>query len=294
MTPPPGLNLCSLAARGLWISAYAMGGEFPLDQLGEMIGCGQKQAEKLVAELVLRRCAENAENGVRMLGALPDQRDVAAADEHRRELLRERQQRWRDRNAGVTQVVTRKVTEYVTPERNADSNERRVSLHPSQENTLTTPPEGFVEFWENYPRKTAKTLAVKAFAKLNPSPELLEKILAALAIHRETEQWRGGQQYIPHAATWLNQRRFDDEIVNNSQQNAARNGEKYGNFGRSFAQEREQRNRAAVREAAELAARRLAGDGSGDAGPGGGSAGSGDDQPPVRRLSAAAGGDSGE
>jgi hypothetical protein len=41
---------------------------------------------------------------------------------------------------------------------------------------------------------------------------LLERMLAALAVHVASEQWRRDDgRYIPHPATWLNQRRWEDE-----------------------------------------------------------------------------------
>lgn len=79
------------------------------------------------------------------------------------------------------------------------------------------PPQGesadfFKEFWEAYPRKTAKPNALRAFEKLKPDRLLLEVMLAALSVQKQSAQWvRDGGQYIPHPATWLNQRRWEDE-----------------------------------------------------------------------------------
>jgi hypothetical protein len=68
----------------------------------------------------------------------------------------------------------------------------------------------FDEFWSAYPRHTAKQTAVKAWRKLNPAAELVATILAALERQKQSTQWRQG--VIPHAATWLNQSRWEDEI----------------------------------------------------------------------------------
>ncbi|WP_353177608.1 hypothetical protein [Delftia acidovorans] len=71
--------------------------------------------------------------------------------------------------------------------------------------------EGFTEFWSVYPRKVGKDAARKAFAKRKPDPELLAKMLAAVAIQAKSAQWqRDGGQYIPHPSTWLNEGRWDD------------------------------------------------------------------------------------
>ena len=72
---------------------------------------------------------------------------------------------------------------------------------------------GFANFWNPYPRKTAKVQAQKAWAKLNPSPALQAQILAALAAQCKSEQWtKDGGAFIPHASTWLNQRRWEDQL----------------------------------------------------------------------------------
>ncbi len=71
----------------------------------------------------------------------------------------------------------------------------------------------FESFWGAYPRKTAKPAALKAWGKLAPDAGLVALILAALDRHRASEQWRrDGGQFIPHPATWLNQRRWEDEL----------------------------------------------------------------------------------
>lgn len=71
----------------------------------------------------------------------------------------------------------------------------------------------FQPFWESYPKKVAKQDALKAWKKLSPDGPLLEKIMARLAAAKKSPDWlKDGGQFIPHAATWLNGRRFDDVI----------------------------------------------------------------------------------
>ena len=73
-------------------------------------------------------------------------------------------------------------------------------------------PPGFDRFWQAYPRKTAKPQAAKAFARLRPDEPLLLRMLAALALQRQSAQWqRDDGQFIPHPSTWLNGRRWEDE-----------------------------------------------------------------------------------
>lgn len=73
-------------------------------------------------------------------------------------------------------------------------------------------PPGFDAFWSAYPRKTAKPQAAKAFARLGPTDALLPQMLAAIAVQRKSAQWtKDGGEFIPHPATWLNGRRWEDK-----------------------------------------------------------------------------------
>ena len=82
--------------------------------------------------------------------------------------------------------------------------------------TPPTPPGGdarFEDFWKVYPRKVAKAQALKAWKKIKPSAELAAEIIAAVGAYARTAAWtKDGGQYIPHASTFLNQRRWEDEL----------------------------------------------------------------------------------
>lgn len=74
--------------------------------------------------------------------------------------------------------------------------------------------DDFEKFWHAYPRKVAKANAQKAFEKLNPGPELLNVMLEMLEQQKRWDAWRqDGGRFIPHPATWLNGRRWEDEEV---------------------------------------------------------------------------------
>ena len=71
----------------------------------------------------------------------------------------------------------------------------------------------FDRFWESYPRKEAKQTAKKAFEKLNPDEALLQTMLEAIERSKGTAQWKEENgRFIPHPATWINQRRWEDEV----------------------------------------------------------------------------------
>ena len=71
----------------------------------------------------------------------------------------------------------------------------------------------FDSFWKLYPNKTGKKPAQQAWTKLKPEGELLNMIMSALALQRSSHDWtKDGGQYVPHARTWLNQNRWEDEV----------------------------------------------------------------------------------
>lgn len=72
----------------------------------------------------------------------------------------------------------------------------------------------FDAFWDAYPKKRAKDDCVKAWQKLKPDEAMADRIMAALTLAKSSEEWeRDRGRYIPHAATWLNRRRFDDDLT---------------------------------------------------------------------------------
>jgi len=72
----------------------------------------------------------------------------------------------------------------------------------------------FERFWSAYPKKVGKAKAIVAFKKIDPQNGMIERILSAIDKQSKTDQWlKDGGQYIPHPTTWLNGRRWEDEIL---------------------------------------------------------------------------------
>lgn len=67
-------------------------------------------------------------------------------------------------------------------------------------------------FWPAWPRKVAKAAAEKAWLKHASTPELADKIVRA-ARDQGPQLTKNGLEYCPYPATWLNDRRFEDEPV---------------------------------------------------------------------------------
>ena len=68
----------------------------------------------------------------------------------------------------------------------------------------------FEKFWQSYPRKEGKQKAESAFAKVDAPVEIL---LDAIERHKKSAQWqKDNGQFIPHPATWLNGKRWEDQL----------------------------------------------------------------------------------
>lgn len=72
----------------------------------------------------------------------------------------------------------------------------------------------FEIFYSLYPRHVGKEKAMEAWQELNPDSELQKIIMDAVDKQKLSEQWtKNNGQFIPYPATWLNGRRWEDEIV---------------------------------------------------------------------------------
>mgnify|MGYP004486988307 CR=1 FL=1 len=71
----------------------------------------------------------------------------------------------------------------------------------------------FDQFWEVYPKKQNKVAARRAWKKLKPDMDLCMEMGKALALQKRSEQWlEDDGRYIPHPATWLNGRQWENEV----------------------------------------------------------------------------------
>jgi hypothetical protein len=64
-------------------------------------------------------------------------------------------------------------------------------------------------FWEHYPKKVGKK---KVEDKFNSNNYPIDLILKNLEFQKKSDQWQN-QQYIPNPETYLNQERWNDEVV---------------------------------------------------------------------------------
>lgn len=69
----------------------------------------------------------------------------------------------------------------------------------------------FEKFYKLYPRKVGRFMASKSFKKLSSD----DKVLAYNGLLNYIKFWKYNKtekQFIPHPSTWLNQRRWEDEL----------------------------------------------------------------------------------
>jgi hypothetical protein len=106
------------------------------------------------------------------------------------------------------------------PQFDDDSTNDRRALVPNRierngiEHISSSGDDGFESFWSAYPRKVAKQDALKAWRKIKAPPDVQDEILNALERRKESPEWqKDNGQFIPHAATWLNGKRWEDVVT---------------------------------------------------------------------------------
>ncbi len=116
--------------------------------------------------------------------------------------------RWGNNDTTVYTVVDTTVLPTNIPSGNENINEDINNIDNDNNNLYF---QRFNIFWEKYPKKRDKERALCAFLRIKPSEELFEQIMNALEIQKRCAQWQDNQ-YIPYPATWLNGKRWEDEI----------------------------------------------------------------------------------
>jgi hypothetical protein len=112
---------------------------------------------------------------------------------------------WSKRGLRSHSVVTPKIL-------NADKEEDKEEYKDIKKGNKYT--DDFLKFWECYPKKIGKDAAWKAWIKRNGDRPEISSLIKSLSIHKVSPGWtKESGQFIPNPATWLNQGRWADEIV---------------------------------------------------------------------------------
>lgn len=97
------------------------------------------------------------------------------------------------------------------PLTNKQQTTNNIQEHKEQKNKYSC--AQFDLFYKSYPKKRARRDAERAWSKLNPDESLFQSIMTALEKQKATQDWKkDGGQFIPLPATWINGRRWEDEI----------------------------------------------------------------------------------
>lgn len=100
-------------------------------------------------------------------------------------------------------VEKRKHTRYV---------QLNIGRKSASEQRLANQKMMFQHFWLQYPRKMARATALAAWLKLDPTEDLAIRIQQDVG-ERQFYLWsRNDPKFIPYASTYLNQRRWEDEL----------------------------------------------------------------------------------
>lgn len=100
----------------------------------------------------------------------------------------------------------------------------------------------FEQFWGVYPRKVGKPKAKQAFYKAVKNEETFDAVMDGLRRYKNTERWTravtaGELDFIPHPTTWLNQRRWEDEIPEPAQKPPGVRESEHGMLERDYEEE---------------------------------------------------------
>lgn len=112
-----------------------------------------------------------------------------------------------------TELTTEPQTEppFIYSNTNIQSNKK---TNKTKQKNLSDFDTGFDVFWEHYPRHESKSKARESFLKAIKKGVTLDVLIDAIEKHKQSQQWqKDGGQYIPHPATWLNQQRWEDEML---------------------------------------------------------------------------------
>lgn len=96
---------------------------------------------------------------------------------------------------------------------------KEVKKERKKENNIIN--QNFQNFWNKYPRKIGKPKAIKSFPK-DEATQL--EVIKGLEKYLEHWQIKGTEiEYIPHPTTWLNQRRWEDDLGDGTPKKIHRN-----------------------------------------------------------------------
>lgn len=87
---------------------------------------------------------------------------------------------------------------------------------------------GFDAFWEVWPKREGKAAALAAWRRVPKDPDTLQAIVDAVTAQAVAKDWpRDNFRYCPNPATWINQKRWEDEPPDIHAVRAAHTGQRH-------------------------------------------------------------------
>jgi hypothetical protein len=237
----PALRSVSLEARGLWIDMLCLlfesgrrgylqhvtGKPVSDEQLARMTGGSSEQVSRLLQELEDSGVFSRTEHGmIYSRRMIRDERKRAACSEAGKKgggnpTYKDKSGNGHEANnlpatfkghpkGGAKGDLKGGVKAKPNPSSSTSSSEENTPLPPEGE---LSPQSLFLIFWECYPLKVKRPKANTAFLKLKPDRALLDRMLDAIDRQKQSRAWRKDNgQFIPHPATWLNNRQWEDSV----------------------------------------------------------------------------------
>lgn len=205
------------AYRRLLDAYYTREGPLPLEPMAiYRLVVASSDAQRQAVQIVLEEFFVKTDDGWRHERC---DAEIAKANDKKAKASASAMRRWNERNASAMPPQCEGNTNASSStceriETSCEGNAPNPNPNPNKNITPNTPQGGFAEFWSAYPKKVGKGEAEKAWKKAKVNGHKAE-VLAALDAQKSSQQWqRDGGQYIPNPATWLNQRRWEDELPN--------------------------------------------------------------------------------
>ena len=200
-----GVALMSMKERGQYITLLCL-----QQQRGHMTAEEMKKAVGPMSDELMSKFVEDDE------GKLYNKRadyEISKRAAHLEKQKANIEKRWKKEKSGTqvgnSMVYTTELPLEKEKENNISGVKKEIGECEGEGKTIEVLP--FDTFWANYPKKKAKSAAMKAFAKISADDKV--KIIPALEAQKKSQDWlKNGGQYIPYPASWLNGHRWEDEI----------------------------------------------------------------------------------
>jgi hypothetical protein len=211
------LRLCSLAARGLWSILLcvahksarrgyvqsASGKPLSLDELATLCGCSTEEVSRLLHELETAGVISVNRHGVIYSRKMLREQDLSEKRRQAGRMGAEKTHGLPRQTDLPGQMVKQSAWQNVV-----SSVSNTLSFEDGGAGEELFLP-GFAVFMAAYPKDEDKDEALQAWLALGPDPPLQAAILAGLERWKQSAQWKEDPRWIPHAAKWLADRRWE-------------------------------------------------------------------------------------